>query len=108
VSVVTHWDVTSPADINFLLFVSAWTLLATAYLTVFPTRYPEAAHKYAVVGVEVLTCVFWFAGWVAVAVVLGDHGVKNWRPAQVGTAADVFAAFNWYGSLPSFRKMAGC
>jgi hypothetical protein len=26
-------------------------------------------------------------------------GVKGWRGGQVGTAADVFAAFNWYDTF---------
>lgn len=81
-----------------MLFTSVWTLLATAYLLLAPTRFPKAAHSYAIAGVEFVTMIFWFAAWVAVATLWGDiawFGAKGTIYA-CGVAAIVFAAFVWY------------
>ncbi|KAF2844760.1 hypothetical protein T440DRAFT_473134 [Plenodomus tracheiphilus IPT5] len=88
----------SPHSVNFMLFTSLWTLLAVAYLALAPTRFPRAAHKFAILGVEFLTMLFWFAAFVAVAVRWGDTW---WGPLgkgtfySVGVAAIVFSAFLW-------------
>jgi hypothetical protein len=43
---------------------------------------------------------FWFAGWIAVAAMLGDDGCSaHWGPCRSATAGDVFAAFEWYVEL---------
>jgi hypothetical protein len=81
-----------------MLFTSIWTLLAVAYLVLAPTRFPKAAHKFAIAGVEFLTMLFWFAAFVAVAVRWGDSW---WGAGRRGTfygcgvAAIVFSAFLW-------------
>ncbi|KAI9699311.1 MAG: hypothetical protein M1836_002921 [Candelina mexicana] len=90
-----HYD--SPSQNNFLIFTSIWTFLALAYLLLAPMVMPSLAHKFAVLGVEVLTMLFWFAGFIALAVYISDtifdyctggfcSGLK---------AACVFAAFEW-------------
>ena len=80
-----------------MLFTSVWTLLAVAYLVLAPSRFPDAAHKYAIGGVEALTMIFWFAAWVAMATLWGDIncGGAGGR-CGAGTAAIVFGAFTWY------------
>lgn len=87
-----------------MLFTSVWTLLAVAYLTLAPTRFPRAAHKFAIAGVEFLTMLFWFASFIAVAVLWRDiywgwtgHGTVH----NVGVAAIVFGAFLWSVNLNS-------
>ncbi|KAI9871293.1 MAG: hypothetical protein M1830_008989 [Pleopsidium flavum] len=70
---VAHWyrDDTvyaSPSQVNFLIFTSLWTLLALAYLTLTPWLAPRASHKFAILAVEALTMLFWFAGFIALAV----------------------------------------
>ena len=87
-----------PAMVAFMLFTSIWTLLAVAYLVLAPARFPAAAHKFAIGGVEFLTMIFWFAAFVAVASRWGNawwvgrHGTFY----SCGVAAIVFSAFNWY------------
>ena len=82
---------------NFLLFCSLWTLLAVIYLVLAPSRFPAAAHKFAILGVEALTMIFWFAGWVAVAALWGDLACgSRGGVCGAGTAAIVFGAFIWY------------
>jgi hypothetical protein len=81
-----------------MLFTSIWTLLAVAYLTLAPTRFPAAAHKFAICAVEALTMLFWFAAFVAVATRWGSSiwgGLKHTTPWNSGVAAIVFAAFTW-------------
>lgn len=81
-----------------MLFTSIWTLLAVAYLVLAPSRFPKAAHKFAIAGVEFITMIFWFAAFIAVAVLWGDAwaGVRG-RGTFYGTgvAAIVFSAFLW-------------
>jgi len=78
------------------LFCSVWTILALAYLIITPGRFPDAAHKYGILGVEVLTMIFWFAGWIAMAALLGDYGCnQHWGVCRASTAATIFAAFEW-------------
>jgi len=89
------WGGWSPSSINFLVFCAVWTLLALAYLVVAPARFPDAAHKLAILGVEVVTTIFWFAGWVSVASLLGDIGLGRWAVGHAAVAACVFGAFEW-------------
>jgi len=82
--------------VNFLIFTSVWTLLAVAYLAITPGRFPTAAHKYGILAAEVLTMLFWFAGFIALAVLLTDIGCGTRRGVcAAATAGDVFAAFEW-------------
>lgn len=87
----------TPASVSFMLFTSIWTLLAVAYLVLSPTRFPKAAHKYAILGVEALTMLFWFAAFVAVAARWGDSWWAGRRGTFYGSgvAAIVFSAFTW-------------
>ncbi|PMD64608.1 uncharacterized protein K444DRAFT_520626 [Hyaloscypha bicolor E] len=91
----------SPSQINFLIFTAVWTLLALIYLIIAPARYPTAAHKFGILVAEVLTMLFWFAGFIALAVLLTDvgcngrRGQEEWGPCRAAIAGDVFAAFEW-------------
>jgi hypothetical protein len=85
-----------PGSVAFMLFASIWTLLAVAYLMLAPTRFPAAAHKYAIAGVEFVTMVFWFAAFVAVASLWGDQWwVGHGTFWSCGVAAIIFGAFIW-------------
>jgi len=86
----------SPSSINFLLFTSVWTILALAYLLVAPVRFERLAHKFGILAVEAVTMIFWFAGWIAVASLMGDLGCgSHWGPCRAAIAAAVFGAFEW-------------
>ena len=89
----------SPDSANFLLFCAVWTLLAVAYLVLSSIRFHDhpVGHKFGVLAVEVVTTIFWFAGWIAFACLLGDlPGSRWWTVKRVGEAAVVFAAIEWY------------
>ncbi|KAG9240934.1 membrane-associating domain-containing protein [Calycina marina] len=90
------WYWTSPSQINFLIFTSVWTLLAVAYLVITPGRFPTIAHKFGILAAEVLTMLFWFAGFIALAVLLTDVGCNSrWGVCSASVAGVVFAAFEW-------------
>ncbi|EOD49496.1 hypothetical protein GTA08_BOTSDO00131 [Neofusicoccum parvum] len=90
----SHWHANSPAEINFLIFTSVWTILALVYLVVAPARFPVAAHKFGILAAEALTMLFWFAGFIALAVWLDDR-VCFGSVCASAKAATVFAAFEW-------------
>jgi len=87
---------TSPSEINFLLFSSVWTLLALAYLIIVPWRFSEtkAHHKFAILAVEAITMIFWFAGFIALAVFFQDRPCKG-RVCSSAKAAAAFGGFEW-------------
>jgi len=98
-AVVVHnwsWVTWSPSEANFVLFCAVWTLLVVAYLAFAPMFAPTAAHKFGILAAEVLTTIFWFAGWIALASLLGDiRTCDHWHTCRIAIAADVFSAFEW-------------
>ncbi|TKA80805.1 hypothetical protein B0A55_01605 [Friedmanniomyces simplex] len=92
-----YWHAISPSQINFLVFASVWTLIpALLYLILVPWRFSDtrAHHKFAILGMETLTMLFWFAGFVALSVFLSDR-VCFGHVCSAAKAAAVFAAFEW-------------
>ncbi len=85
----------SPSQINFLLFASIWTLLANLYLELTPRLAPSLAHKFAVAAVDGLTALFWFAGFIALAAMVGGPDCGGARFCEVLEAAIAFGAFLW-------------
>lgn len=99
-TVASYYDndtfVYSPSQINFLIFCGVWTaFLVVPYLTLAPRFYPAAVHKFAVLAVEAITMIFWFAGFIAGAVFVTDFAFCNGRPCSSARASVVFAAFQW-------------
>ncbi|KAG4442556.1 hypothetical protein IFR05_001968 [Cadophora sp. M221] len=90
----------SPSEVSFLIFASVWTLLALVYLLLAPAKFPQFAHKFAILGVEAVTMIFWFAGFIALADLLSDarcgssYGRRE-STCRSSIAGDVFAAFEW-------------
>ncbi|KAL8787970.1 MAG: hypothetical protein Q9195_007514 [Heterodermia aff. obscurata] len=104
------------SQVNFMVFVSAWTLLILIYLTLAPRFLSSLANIFAILALDALTMLFWFAGFIALAVlyhrledsayVFGDGfgyfgyvrtcaaaGIKS--ICQQIEAAVVFGAFEW-------------
>ncbi|KAI9834508.1 MAG: hypothetical protein M1826_002662 [Phylliscum demangeonii] len=89
---------TSPSQVNFLIFLSIWTILVIIFLTVIPRFAPSLAHGFILLAVEALTMLFWFAGFIALAVLVSRvsrYGIWNHRLRNTLRAAVVFAAFEW-------------
>ncbi|KAJ5238709.1 hypothetical protein N7468_003328 [Penicillium chermesinum] len=94
VSTWDGWNYSSTVDFN--LFTSVWTaFLATPYLTVAPLHAPNLAHPFVVLGVEVVTMIFWFAGFIALGAQLPPPAACVWSTCHALQAATVFASFEW-------------
>ncbi|KAH0292390.1 hypothetical protein M436DRAFT_69991 [Aureobasidium namibiae CBS 147.97] len=85
----------SHSEVNFLIFSSIWTLLALIYLSLTSWKLERFAHPWIICGVESLTMLFWFAGFIAAAVFLGHLSGCAGRACSSAKAATVFAAFEW-------------
>lgn len=87
----------SPSQVNFLLFVSVWTLvLALPYLTFSYRYFPDAAHKFGIFAAEFVTMVFWFGGFIALAVFTTEFLGCSAPVCGAGQAATTLAAIEWY------------
>ena len=109
---VSNLSYYTPSEVNFLLFTSIWTLLILIYLIVTELKFQQYAHKFVVLGVEFLTMLFWFSGFIALAVWLSDVGCSDTRASgakvcQELNAATAFGAFNWFVAriAPDIRRL---
>lgn len=85
-------------ETNFLLFDAIWTfLVAVPFLVLSPLYLQQFAHKYALIAVEAITLLFWFAGFIAVAAILPPSAACSRSSVCKGLqAATVFGAFEWF------------
>jgi hypothetical protein len=81
-------------SVNFLLFDSVWTLVAVPFLIIAPML-SFAGHVYAVLVVDAVTMIFWFAGFIAVAAWISPSDNCRSTHCRSLTAATVFGAFTW-------------
>ncbi|ERF70337.1 hypothetical protein EPUS_07602 [Endocarpon pusillum Z07020] len=86
----------SPDRVNFLIFAGIWTaLIVVPFLTLTPRFFPRAAHPFAILAIEAVTMVFWFAGFIAHAVFVANLLFCRGNVCRCAQAATVFAAFEW-------------
>lgn len=77
-----------------------WTLLVSGYLLVASLVFKDHGilhHPYLILGLDAVTMIFWFAGFIAAAVKEDDADLGDNRDSfsRSLVAADVFAAFEW-------------
>ncbi|KAK6845152.1 hypothetical protein PG995_015262 [Apiospora arundinis] len=86
---------TSPSQINWLLFVSIYTIISVAYLELAPRFMSKIVHPYATIALELTNVLFYFAGFIALAVFISK--LLFCRGTVCGAArADVaFGAFEF-------------
>jgi hypothetical protein len=60
-----------PPPVGFMVAVPVLSVLSLAYLEAAPRFAPKAAHPHAMFIVEVMNALFYFAGFIALAVFLG-------------------------------------
>lgn len=99
-STVAHWyvsaaSVASPGQVNILIFDGLWTFLISIYLIVSPVYFPRLSHKYAVLALDAVTALFWFAGFLALGVFLSKLGMCAGGVCHSARAGVVFASFLW-------------
>ena len=96
----TQPKLSSPSQINYLIAISIFTLcISLVYLTVFPKFLAQFCHRYAILGVEILTMLFWFAGFIAVAIFMSGQGICRGPVCMSARAGVAIAAFEWYVSF---------
>jgi len=91
------------SEASFLVFVCIWTWLVLLYMVLTPMYFPDFHNRWVVVGLESVTMIFWFAGFVAIAdstkasrfVCFGS----GCRALECAKAAAVFGAFSWLAWL---------
>ncbi|KAL4959882.1 MARVEL domain-containing protein [Aspergillus stella-maris] len=93
------WD-----TVNFMLFNGVWTLfIVVPYFILAPMFVPALAHRWALPAVDGVTMIFWFAGFIALAVDVSDsHLCSHWSVCQGLQAATAFGAFEWALFLVTF------
>lgn len=79
-----------------MLFVGCWTLfLAVPYLAIAPIYFPRIAHHVVMPAVDVITMIFWFAGFIALGAELPPADLCTWSRCKAAQAATVFGSFEW-------------
>jgi hypothetical protein len=88
----------SPTEVNFMIFSPVWSLLALAALIVVPWKMPYVAQntgpKIGLLVLELLTTLYWFGGFVALAVFLSDR-ICFGTVCSVAKASTAISALNW-------------
>lgn len=94
----THWRQSSPTEVNFLIFAPSWTVLALSALVIVPLKFSHMlSSKGAQIGLlalEGLTMLYWFGGFVALAVFLSDR-ICFGTVCDVARASTAISAMNW-------------
>ncbi|MCJ1321953.1 hypothetical protein MMC15_007298 [Xylographa vitiligo] len=79
--------------LNFMLFNSLWSLLVLAYLLA-TLRFGRFSHPIASFVLLLVTALFWFAGFIALAVAVGPTCYGK-HACETVAAAAAFGAFLW-------------
>ncbi|KAJ5319380.1 uncharacterized protein N7506_012084 [Penicillium brevicompactum] len=95
--VSTYWDSWAWSDtVNFVLFLGCWTaFVAVPYLALSPIFFPRLAHHLVIPAVEVITMIFWFAGFIAIGAQLPPPRYCHTSACSSLQAATIFGAFEW-------------
>ncbi|TLS28075.1 hypothetical protein PpBr36_01834 [Pyricularia pennisetigena] len=85
----------SPSQINFLIFIPLMTLMTLGYVEGVPRFMPRIFNPYIALGLEALNVLFYFAGFIALAVFL--NGLVFCRGPVCGSAraSTAFGSFQW-------------
>ncbi|GAB1313011.1 hypothetical protein MFIFM68171_03221 [Madurella fahalii] len=97
---VVHWYnatmvVASPSQLNFLIFGGIWSILSLVSIEAVPRFYPRASNPYIALGVEITNVLFWFSGFVALAVFLSKLLFCRGAVCHAAQVDAVFAALSF-------------
>lgn len=70
-------------------------MVVTIYLALAPLKFPRLAPVIAVLALDALTLLFWFAAFIALAVWKSNLGICYGRVCNTIIAGIVFGAFEW-------------
>ena len=86
----------SPSQINFLLFASSWTIFPALPYLLLPCQKHPTVHKFGIFAVEFVTMVFWFAGFIALAVFVTSFFWGLSGPVRAAALATItLASVEW-------------
>jgi len=97
---VAHWYdadtlTASPSQIDFLIFVPLFSFISIVYLEVTPRFFARASHPFAHLTFEIINSLFYFSGFIALAVFLGKLLFCRGSVCAAARADAIFAAFSW-------------
>ncbi|RFU76925.1 hypothetical protein TARUN_5311 [Trichoderma arundinaceum] len=103
---VVNWHLrgphlSTPPSISFLLFSPVFTISSILYIELTPRFAPNAICPMMSLSIEVLNSIFYFSGFIAVAVCLHDLAFCDGSVCMAGRGAAVLAAAQfslWMGS----------
>jgi len=74
-----------------------WSIAVLAYLLLTPMCLPSLHNRWVIVGLEAVTVIFWFSGFIAIAASTNNIICLTDGCSIIGTAkaAAAFAAFSW-------------
>jgi hypothetical protein len=88
----------SPVEVNFLIFSPIWSIVALFALIIVPWKMPHIAQatgpRIGLLVLELLTTLYWFGGFVAMAVFLNDR-ICFGTVCSVAKAGTAISALNW-------------
>lgn len=91
----------SPTCFDFLIFAPTFSVLSIAYLELGPRYFPWATRPLLLLAVEAINAIFYFAGFIALAVFLAKVLFCNGNVCAVARSMSVVAAAEfaaWIGS----------
>jgi hypothetical protein len=86
----------------FTIFLAVWTLLVLAYLLLAPVVLPVTAIPILSLIIELITVIFWFSDWIALAALWAPFSCGGVSYCGTGKASAAFAAVNWVLFLATF------
>lgn len=94
---VVNWylartDHSPPSSFNFLLFAPSFSIVCVAYLELAPRHAAWATHPFLSLAVEATNTVFYFGGFIAVAILLSRLVFCEGTVCAVARATSVLAA----------------
>ncbi|KAI2634297.1 membrane-associating domain-containing protein [Hypomontagnella submonticulosa] len=97
---VAHWYnvdtlTTSPSQVNWLLAVSLFTIFSVAYLELTPRFVPRLSHPMVALGLETGNALFYFAGFIALAVFMSRLLFCRGSVCGAAQASIAFGAFEF-------------
>ena len=95
----------SPSQNSFLVFVSVWTILILIYLSLAPRFMASAAHPIPMLPLDALTMLFWFAGFIALAVF--RHELSESEAYYGDVFGDIYSASVCGGSSGLLGRWCG-
>ena len=87
----------APSNLSFLVFAAVWSIIIVLWQVLTPRYAERLAHRFVILGLDAITMIFWFAGFIALAVYTpalpAGYTYSSYSTQQACVA---FAAFAWY------------